>query len=215
MSSLTAVPLAIDGAWMFTPGQHRDRRGKLVVWYDERALASVTGYPIHLGQTNHAVSRQDTLRGVHLTRLPPGQGKYVYCTLGSALDVVVDLRTGSPTYGHWDAVVLDQENCRAVYIADGLGHAYWAYEDGTAIVYLCSEYYRADREVAIDPLDPALALPWPEGRSPIMSERDAHAPGLGATEQKGLLPSYQECQLHYARLRASSGSAASPSATLA
>ncbi|MEU7742790.1 dTDP-4-dehydrorhamnose 3,5-epimerase [Nonomuraea sp. NPDC049158] len=215
VTSMTTRPLAVPGAWAFDPVHHRDPRGRLVVWYDEQALAAATGHPLRLGQTNHAVSRKDTLRGVHLTRLPPGQGKYVYCPRGSALDVVVDLRPGSPTFGLWDALLLSESNCRAVYISEGLGHAYWAYEDDTTIVYLCSERYDADKEVAVHPLDPALALPWPEGRSPVLSERDARAPSLGEAERADLLPGFAACLEHYARLRTDAASSGSPSARLA
>ena len=94
--------------------------------------------------------------------MPPGQAKYVQCSAGALLDVVVDIRVGSPTFGRWDAVRLDARGLRAVYLSEGLGHAFLALADGTVATYLCSTAYNPGAEHGVNPLDPALDLPWAE-----------------------------------------------------
>jgi epimerase EvaD len=193
--------LKIGGAWEFTPPQFEDPRGTFAAWYDAGPFAEAVGYPLAVGQTNHVVSRQGAIRGVHFALVPPGQAKYVYCPQGAALDVVVDIRVGSPTFGQCDTVTLDPVGCRAAYLEEGLGHAYVALEEGTVLVYLCSERYNPDREFGVHPLDPALALPWPAGLTPILSERDRVAPTLAEAAGKGLLPTYEACRQYRRRLR--------------
>jgi dTDP-4-dehydrorhamnose 3,5-epimerase len=138
---------------------------------------------------------------VHFALVPPGQAKYVYCPAGRALDVVVDVRVGSPTFGESDAVELDSAEPRAVYLAEGLGHAFLALEDGTSVTYLVSSPYAPDREFGVDPLDPDLALPWPDGLALELSAKDRAAPSLAQAERDGILPTYEECRAHYARAR--------------
>jgi 5-epimerase len=142
------------------------------------------------------------VRGLHFADMPPGQAKYVYCSAGALLDVVVDVRVGSPTFGMVEVVELDAAGCRAVYLAEGLGHAFVALEDATAMTYLCSTPYNPVAEHGVNPLDPELALPWPTGLTPILSEKDAEAPSLAEAREAGLLPSWQECRRRYASLSA-------------
>lgn len=148
---------------------------------------------MRLGQTNHAVSRKGTIRGVHYAQVPPGQAKYVYCPRGAVVDVIVDIRVGSPTFGQWEAMSLNQENLTGVYLAEGLGHSYVALEEDSVLVYLCSERYRPEAEFGINPLDPDLDLPWPTDVQHILSDRDKNAPGLRKAEEMGILPDYQAC----------------------
>jgi dTDP-4-dehydrorhamnose 3,5-epimerase len=141
------------------------------------------------------------LRGVHFAAVPPSQAKYVYCPKGAVLDVVVDIRVGSPTFGEWDAVQLDDVDRRAVYVSEGLGHAFVSLADGSAVTYLCSTGYNPAREFGIQPLDPELELPWPADVTPILSEKDASAPTLRAAAEQGLLPTYADCLEFYATMR--------------
>ena len=90
--------------------------------------------------------------------MPPSQAKYVTAVAGSLLDFIVDIRVGSPTFGQWDAVLLDTVDRRAVYLSEGLGHAFCALEDDTTVIYLCSAAYSPSREHGIHPLDPELGL---------------------------------------------------------
>lgn len=192
--------LAIAGAWEFTPAQHRDDRGLFLEWLREDDLAKAVGHPLRLAQANHSISRRGVLRGVHYADVPPGQAKYVYCPRGAVLDVIVDIRVGSPTFGQHDTVVLDERDRRAVYIAEGLGHAFIALEDDSSLTYLCSEPYNPGREHTVHPLDSDLALPWPTDLSPLMSPRDDAAPSLREALDQGALPNYDDCVAYYARL---------------
>jgi dTDP-4-dehydrorhamnose 3,5-epimerase len=192
--------LSIAGALEITPVQHADDRGVFLEWFREDAFVESTGHRFNLAQANCSVSSAGTLRGIHFAQLPPSQAKFVTSVHGSALDVVVDLRIGSPTYGEWDSVLLDDENRRAIYLPEGVGHAFMALEDHTVVNYLCSAPYAPDREHAIHPLDPALGITWPtkarDGSpiSPLLSPKDDAAPTLAEVRERDLLPSWDDCQ---------------------
>jgi dTDP-4-dehydrorhamnose 3,5-epimerase len=183
--------LSIAGAWVFEPRRFDDDRGLFAAPYQEAAFLEAVGAPLRVAQSNHSVSRRGVIRGVHFADVPPGQAKYVYCPSGALLDVVIDVRVGSPTYGQHEAVLLDCESCRAVYLSEGLGHAFCALADNTVASYLCSTPYAPDIERTLSALDPALALPWPSDLTPALSERDAAAPTLAEAAQAGLLPRFR------------------------
>jgi dTDP-4-dehydrorhamnose 3,5-epimerase len=126
----------------------------------------------------------------------------VTCLYGKVLDVVVDIRVGSPTFGRWDSVVLDDDARRSTYISEGLGHAFLALEDDSTVMYLCSAGYDPAREHTINALDPALDIAWPvvDGE-PILSERDREAPGLERVQAAGLLPTWDETRAFVDELR--------------
>src|SRR5690606_27265864 len=107
--------------------------------------------------------------------------------------VVVDIRVGSPTYKQWEAVRLDEDNPRALYISEGLGHAFMALTDDAAFVYLCSEGYAPQREHGVHPLDREIGIEWPD-LEPVLSEKDAAAPTLAEAGRNGLLPTYAACR---------------------
>ena len=194
--------LEITGAFEFTPKSFPDHRGLFVAPFQGEVFAEATGHPLRVAQTNHSLSARNVIRGVHFADVPPGQAKYVYCPRGALLDVVVDLRTGSPTFGRWEAVRLDSTEFRAVYVAEGLGHAFAALTDDTVMSYLCSTPYNPAAEHGIDPLDPELALPWDElDGEPILSEKDRDAPSLAEARARGLLPDHEICLAHYESLR--------------
>jgi dTDP-4-dehydrorhamnose 3,5-epimerase len=185
-------PLAIQGAFEVTPVQHRDPRGAFMEWYRFDALAAAVGHPLDLAQANLSTSAKDVVRGIHFADVPPGQAKYITCVSGAVLDVIVDLRVGSPTFGAWEAVRLDDEGRRAVYLAEGLGHGFCALTEGATVTYLCSTTYRPGHEHGIDPLDPELDIAWPV-TVPLLSTKDAEAPSLAEARSSGLLPKYEIC----------------------
>ena len=197
--------LKIAGAWEFTPRQFPDPRGVFLEWFKGSVVEGAVGHRLGLAQANHSVSSKGTLRGIHFADVPPGQAKYVYCTRGAVLDVIVDIRVGSPTFGVSDAVRLDDEDRRGVYLAEGLGHAFMALTDDANVTYLCSEPYNPTGEHGTHPLDPALDLPWPADIEPLLSDKDAAAPTLAEAERQGLLPSYDACVAFYDTLRTGSG----------
>ncbi|MCI0687135.1 MAG: dTDP-4-dehydrorhamnose 3,5-epimerase [Sporichthyaceae bacterium] len=190
--------LSISGVYLHAPRLHRDERGMVLEVFRAAELHGELGHRFSLAQANLSVSRRGTLRGVHFADVPPGQAKYVTCTQGAVLDVVVDIRVGSPTFGQVDTVELDEVNRHAIYIAEGLGHAVMALTDDATLLYLCSQPYAPQREHGIHPLDPALDIPWPAGIEPVLSDKDAAAPKLAEALESGLLPDYRTC-LDYTR----------------
>lgn len=191
--------LKISGAFEFIPSVFPDDRGLFVAPFQETAFLEAVGHPLRVAQTNHSESRRGVVRGVHFADTPPGQAKYVHCPRGRLLDVVVDLRVGSPTFGEWDAVELSSDRFNSMYLAEGLGHALMALEDGTITAYMCSEGFNPKAERAVHPL--SLGLPWPADVTPLLSPKDTAAPTLEEARDAGLLPSYDDCVAWYEELR--------------
>jgi dTDP-4-dehydrorhamnose 3,5-epimerase len=185
--------LAVPGAVEFSPTIFPDARGLFVAPFQEAAFVAATGHRLQVAQSNHSVSRRGVIRGVHFCDVPPGQAKYVYCPRGALLDVAVDVRVGSPTFGRWDAVELNAETYRAVYLAEGIGHAFVALAEDTVLAYLCSTGYHPGAERTVNPLDPALRLPWPADLEPVLSDKDHQAPTLAEAEAAGILPRWADC----------------------
>ncbi len=191
--------LSVPGVIEFTPQVFPDARGRFVAPFQQSAFGAATGHRLQLAQSNHSVSHRGVIRGVHFSDVPPGQAKYVYCTRGSLLDVAIDVRIGSPTFGRWCSVLLDTEHHRGIYLAEGIGHAFIALADDTVMAYLCSTGYDPSAEHTVNPLDPALGLPWPGDLDPVLSDKDRTAPTLA--EAIPFLPNWTACQTHYANLR--------------
>src|SRR5262249_47723322 len=156
-----------------------------------------------LHQANCSVSAAGVLRGLHFAQLPPSQAKFVTCVRGAVFDVVVDIRVGSPTYGRWDSVRLDDRNRRSAYLSEGLAHGFLALEDDSTTMYLCSAPYSPDREHTILATDPQLGIEWPtvRGAEPMMSDRDLHAPTLDDVRAAGLLPTWDDTRAFIEQLR--------------
>ncbi|PFG37391.1 dTDP-4-dehydrorhamnose 3,5-epimerase [Flavimobilis soli] len=186
--------LSVPGAWEITPKQFGDPRGVFLEWFKNGPFVEAVGHPLDLQQANMSVSAAGVLRGIHFADVPPGQAKYVTCPKGAVLDVVVDIRVGSPTFGRWDSVLLDDTDRRAIYLSEGLGHAFLSLEDDSTVVYLCSAGYNPTGEHGIHPLDPEVGIDWPTvGRdgTPLtyqLSDKDTAAPGLSEARDSGLLP---------------------------
>ncbi|MEE2058240.1 dTDP-4-dehydrorhamnose 3,5-epimerase [Rhodococcus artemisiae] len=186
--------LKIAGAWEITPKQFGDDRGVFLEWFKQDTFADATGRELDLAQANCSVSAAGVLRGIHYADVPPGQAKYVTCASGSVLDVVVDLRVGSPTFGQWDSVLLDTVDRRAMFLSEGLGHGFLALEDHSTVMYLCSTGYNPEREHEVYPLDPEIGIEWPTvGRNGSrleyeLSAKDRAAPTLAEARAAGRLP---------------------------
>jgi dTDP-4-dehydrorhamnose 3,5-epimerase len=202
--------LSIEGAWVYTPRIFHDNRGLFNEAYRIGEFTADLGYPLDLQQVNTSVSRRGVIRGIHYTQVPPGQAKYVFCPNGALLDVVVDLRVGSPTFGRWDSVRIDDQDRKAVFLEHGLGHAFMALSATATAVYLCTSSYvpAADRDV--HPLDPDVGIAWPGSGEPILSAKDAAAPSLAQALEAGLLPSYAECVRAAQEMRAGAADPAVP-----
>jgi dTDP-4-dehydrorhamnose 3,5-epimerase len=191
----------IDGGYVFTPRIYPDNRGTFHEWFRAGEFLQDVGYRFDLAQANCSVSRRGVLRGIHFTDVPPGQAKYVVCASGSVLDVIVDLRVGSPTYLRWESVQLDDESRRGVFLAEGLGHGFMALSPQATVMYLCSTGYAPGIERGVHPLDPEIGIAWPGDVEMILSDKDAAAPSAREAEQAGVLPLYTDCMDFAARQR--------------
>jgi dTDP-4-dehydrorhamnose 3,5-epimerase len=197
---MTFRELGVPGAWEITPTVHGDERGVFFEWFSDREFVAMTGHRLDLRQANTSVSSAGVLRGLHFAQLPPSQAKYVTCLRGAVLDVVVDIRVGSPTFAHWDSVLLDDVDHRSIYISEGLAHGFVALQDDSTVSYLCSAGYSPQREHTICPTDPAIGVDWPV-TDPTLSERDAAAQTLAEVQAAGLLPTWDEARAFVEELR--------------
>ncbi len=196
--------LKVPGAWEITPTLRSDSRGAFFEWFTASEFTAMTGHRLDLRQANCSVSAAGVLRGLHFALLPPSQAKYVTCLRGSVFDVVVDIRVGSPTYGQWDSVLLDEREHRTIYLSEGLAHGFLALQDDSTVMYLCSAGYAPDREHTIAPTDPAIAIAWPTtvfGAELVLSDRDRDAPTLAEVRAAGLLPTWSETSAFVESLR--------------
>ena len=188
--------LAIQDAWEFTPTVFPDDRGSFHEFYRFEVLSEAVGHPVTLKQGNMSVSSKGVARGIHYALVPPGQAKYIAAPRGAFMDYVIDLRVGSPTFGEWDSVLLDDVNHRAIYLAEGLGHALVALTENATISYLTSETYSPTRELAIDLFDPDIALVLPSGfERPVRSPKDAAAPSLAQALAADALPTWDSTRV--------------------
>jgi dTDP-4-dehydrorhamnose 3,5-epimerase len=191
--------LAVPHAYEITPLVRRDDRGFFLESYRGDLLAEATGRGFDLVQGNTSRSAHGVARGIHWADVPRGQAKYFTVARGAVVDYMVDIRVGSPTFGVWDSVALDDENRKAVFISEGIGHLFIVTSETADVSYLVNERYDPQREHTLNALDPALdlRLPLPDIQ---LSERDAAAPTLADAAAEGLLPSWDECLALYAEL---------------
>jgi len=197
-------PLKIADAFEVTPVQRSDDRGLFLEWYRFDRLEETIGHPLNLRQGNLSVSRKGVVRGIHFADVPIGQAKYVMAPHGAVLDYVIDIRLGSPTFGQWDSVLLDDVERRAVYLAEGLGHAFVALTEGATVSYLVSDVYNPIAEHGITPLDEQIGLIFPtDACEPLLSPKDLEAPSLARAAEQGLLPGYADLTTFYESLRTS------------
>ncbi|MDX6644551.1 MAG: dTDP-4-dehydrorhamnose 3,5-epimerase [Miltoncostaeaceae bacterium] len=167
------LPTRLEGPVLLEPALHGDERGFFLESYRAAEFAAL-GIDEEWVQDNHSRSARGVLRGMHFQ---VGQAKLVRCARGAVLDVALDIRRGSPTFGQCEAVVLDDRTLRMLYLPVGFAHGFCVTSEVADVVYKCSSYYDAGLESGVSALDPALGIPWPEG--PLtLSERDRAAPAL-------------------------------------
>ncbi|AGW40699.1 dTDP-4-dehydrorhamnose 3,5-epimerase [Leifsonia xyli subsp. cynodontis DSM 46306] len=193
--------LTIPDAYEITPVQHADDRGLFFEFYRFDRLEEAVGHSLDLKQGNTSVSRRGSVRGIHFADIPPSQAKYVMAPRGAVLDFVIDIRVGSPTFGQWDSVLLDDKDRRALYVAEGLGHCFVALTDDATVSYLVTDVYTPTREHGINPLDSDIALTFPVPEDELLlSLKDTDAPGLAEAQASGLLPTWDAARDFYASL---------------
>ena len=164
--------LDIEGVLLFEPTQHKDARGSFMECFSEREFEALSGLKVHFVQDNESHSHRGVLRGLHFQEGAFAQAKLVRVVSGRVLDVAVDIRPESATFGRYVAVELSGENHRQVFIPKGFAHGYLALEE-TILQYKCDEYYHPEAEGGILWNDPQIAIDWgvTEGEI-ILSERD-------------------------------------------
>jgi dTDP-4-dehydrorhamnose 3,5-epimerase len=177
---------ALPGVLRITPTVFRDDRGFFLEWFNARGLAAA-GLPTAFVQDNHSRSALGVVRGLHYQLKHP-QGKLVRVVRGAVLDVAVDIRVGSPTFGRWEASELSDENHRMVWIPPGFAHGFCALTDGADVVYKCTDFYASDDDYGILWNDPDLAIPWPAAAARV-SAKDSRYLTLRAPRSD--LPVYQ------------------------
>ena len=193
--------LSIAGAFEITPKQFADDRGTFLENYRFDALSEAIGHPLDVRQGNVSVSRKGVVRGIHFADVPRGQAKYVTAVRGAVMDYCIDIRVGSPTFGQWDAVLLDDRDRRSIYVPEGLGHAFVALTDDATVNYLVTDVFSPTREHGINPLDSTIALTFDlPVNELVLSDKDLQAPTLDDAAASGLLPRYDECLEWYAQL---------------
>lgn len=169
------IPTQLRGAYILEPKVYEDARGYFMESFSARAFTEISSRPFV--QDNESFSRRGVVRGLHYQRPPHAQAKLVRVVQGEILDVAVDLRQGSPSFGAYIAVRLSGENRRQLYIPRGFAHGFAVLSDTALLQYKCDNYYSPESEGAILWSDPTLSIDW--GISPeeaILSEKDSRAP---------------------------------------
>ncbi len=171
------IPLKLSGSYEMRPVIHGDARGYFAETYLEEVLSGL-GLVTDWIQENRALSsRLHTLRGLHFQMEPFAQTKLVSAAVGSVLDVIVDIRPDSDTFGKWDALVLDADECNAAYVPKGFAHAYCTLTELAVVQYKVDAPYAPDHEGGIHWNDPELGIEWPTD-DPVLSDRDRSLPCL-------------------------------------
>lgn len=172
---------ALAGLLILTPRRFGDARGFFAETWNAARFAQVTGLDPVFVQDNHSLSRDvGTIRGLHYQAPPHGQGKLVRCGQGALFDVSVDIRRGSPTYGHWVGVDLSAANGRQVWVPEGFAHGFVTRAPDTEIIYKCTGYYAPEAEGAVHWA--SGGIDWGLTGDPVLSDKDAVAPALAEIE---------------------------------
>jgi dTDP-4-dehydrorhamnose 3,5-epimerase len=179
-----ALPTRLEGPILLQPTVHRDQRGFFIESYRASVLADL-GVDDEWVQDNHSRSGMGVVRGMHFQ---PGMSKLIRCARGEIVDVLVDIRKGSPAFGQWEAFTLNDENLQQLYCPDGFAHGFCVTSEIADVIYKCSSYYDPAAESGISYEDPAIGIEWPDLQL-VPSERDQGAPKLAEVED-GLPFSY-------------------------
>jgi dTDP-4-dehydrorhamnose 3,5-epimerase len=174
----TITPLGIPDVLLITPKRHGDARGWFAETWSRKTLAEA-GVDAEFVQDNQAFNaKKGTLRGLHFQKAPHAQAKLVRCLRGAILDVAVDVREGSPTYGRWVSAELTAQGGEQIFVPRGFAHAYCTLTDDCEISYKVDGLYAPETEGGLIWNDPDLAIPWPVDGEPALSEKDKLLPRL-------------------------------------
>ena len=190
---MKAHPLSISGSWKIEFQKFDDNRGFFYESFKEEDFKTQIGRNLNIKQTNTSSSSKGSVRGIHYALVPPSQAKLVQCQRGSIKDYVIDIRIGSPTFGKFEEIELNENSATAIFIEEGLAHAFVALENQTVVTYYVTEKYNPEREKGINPFDKTLNILWPE-IDLILSEKDKAAISLEQAKDQGILTTYDECK---------------------
>jgi dTDP-4-dehydrorhamnose 3,5-epimerase len=174
--NIHVVPTRLEGVVLIDTEYFRDERGFFVENYHRR-LFEEHGLRYDFVQDNHSRSAHKVLRGFHYQDMTAPMGKLVRCTFGRVLDVAVDLRVGSPTFGQWVSAELSDENMRQIMVPPGFGHAFVTLSEFAEVQYKCTGFYTPSSESGIRWDDPDVAVDWPI-KDPVLSKRDQTSPSF-------------------------------------
>lgn len=182
------IPLGIDGAWLAESPVWSDDRGFFREWFKQEEILSKTGKNFSAQQANISLSNKGVIRGIHYSLALEGQAKWVTCVTGSIIDVIVDIRPESKSFGKWIKVELSGDSGSSVFISGGLGHGFVALVDNTTVAYLVSTKYSPNDEFEINPLDKKLGINWGMDLGQLkVSNKDMNAPTLSQLLAEGKL----------------------------
>ena len=190
---MKVTPLKIDGSWIIELKKFEDGRGFFYESFRNEIAKKYFGREFSIKQSNTSVSKKGSVRGIHYALVPPSQAKYVQCQKGSIVDYIIDVRVGSPTFSQFVEVELSATNPQAIFIEEGLAHAFVALEDETVVTYFVSENYNPEREKGINPFDSDLNIKWPDINLEL-SEKDKLAISLKEARVQNLLPTFDDCK---------------------
>ncbi len=175
---INAIKTDIDGVWIIEPKVFGDSRGYFFESFSQRDFEQAIG-PVKFVQDNESMSTYGVMRGLHFQRPPYTQSKLVRCVKGAVLDVAVDIRKGSPTYGHYVSVELTESNHRQFFIPKGFAHGFAVLSDVAVFQYKCDEFYHPESEGGISILDESLGIDWqiPTDKA-LLSDKDTRHPLL-------------------------------------
>lgn len=178
---MKATATAIPEVLVLEPKVFGDARGFFYESFNQKTFMQATGLDVTFVQDNHSRSARGVLRGLHYQIRQP-QGKLVRVVRGAVFDVAVDLRRSSPTFGKWAGVELSEENTRQLWIPAGFGHGFIVTSESADFLYKATDYYAPEHERSVAWDDPIVGIAWPEGLSPLLSEKDKRGVSLSAAE---------------------------------
>jgi dTDP-4-dehydrorhamnose 3,5-epimerase len=177
--TMSFIKTEFPGLLIYEPRVYEDDRGFFFESYNENVFAKEGGIRDHFVQDNQACSAYGVVRGLHYQLNPHAQSKLVRALEGTILDVVLDLRKGSPKYGEVFSIELSGENKRQLYIPKGFAHGYSVLTDTAEVIYKCDAFYNKESEGGILPYDPALNIDWKvPAHKAVLSGKDQRYPGF-------------------------------------
>ncbi len=189
---MRGLELGIKGCWEIELDHYDDSRGVFFESFKLNSLENIINRKFEVKQSNTSISKMGSIRGIHFAQLPPSQAKYIQCNSGSILDFIIDVRVGSPTFKQHISVKLDGNSRKAIFIEEGLAHAFISLEDETRVTYLVNQYFNPTIEKSINPFDEEISINWGNLKY-ILSDKDRDAHSLKEMKNLNQLPVYEDC----------------------